>query len=273
MEQTNTYLVPVDFTPAAVSATKFAMDLASHNDGELILLHIIGSDRERRQAEENMRKFAEEHASEQKKLSTKIVEGKLAEEIEEVTKILDVDLIVMGTHCITGLGKVFRSHAFKIVENVSIPLIIVQKETEFKAIKKIVMTIDLERESIQIVSMAARISKLFNSEIVLVAKEQPEPEFRHKLDVNLAVCHKVLREKNVAHKIVLVDHKNFVENIFKVCQDEKADLLAAVYYQQHVHIFTESFVQTLAYNDFHIPLLTMDEETTHSGTQFGAMWG
>jgi nucleotide-binding universal stress UspA family protein len=216
MEKTSTYLIPVDFTPAAVSATKFAMDLSGKNDSEIILLHIINSERDRREAEVTMKNFAEEHAAGFHKLTTKIVEGSLTEEIEQVTKIMDVDLIILGTHCITGLGKVFKSHAFKIVEDVSVPLIIVQKETEFKAIKKIVMTIDLERESIQIVSMAAKISKLFNSEIILVAKEQREDEFRHKVDVNMAVCHKILREKGVEHRIVFVEGKDFVGNIFKI---------------------------------------------------------
>lgn len=270
---TVTYLVPVDFTPAAESATRFAIDLAKTSGAEIILLHIIRSERERREAELEMQTFAEKNASTHEKLQTKIVEGNLAEEIEQVTKIMNADLIILGTHCITGLGKVFRSHAFKIVEDVSVPLIIVQKETEFKAIKKIVMTIDLERESIQIVSMASKISKLFNSEIILVAMEQTEHEFKQKVNVNMLVCQKILNEKNVKHKILFTDKKDFIGNIFKICQDENADLLAATYYQQHVHIFTESFVQTLAYNDFHIPLLTMDEQATHSGGQFGAMFG
>jgi nucleotide-binding universal stress UspA family protein len=268
-----TYLVLVDFTPAAESATRFAIDLAKTSNAEIILLHIIKAERERREAELAIKEFAEKHASGHAKLQSKVVEGNLTEEIEQVTKIMDVDLIIMGTHCITGLGKVFRSHAFKIVEDVSVPLIIVQKETEFKAIKKIVMTIDLERESIQIVSMAAKISKLFNSEIILVAMEQTEAEFKQKVNVNMIVCQKILREKNIDHKIIFTERKDFVGNIFKICQEENADLLAATYYQQHVHIFTESFVQTLAYNDFHIPLLTMDEEATHSGGQFGAMFG
>lgn len=270
---TVTYLVPVDFTPAAESATRFAIDLAKTSGAEIILLHIIRSERERREAELEMKMFAEKHASTQEKLQTKVVEGNLVEEIEQVSKIMNADLIILGTHCITGLGKVFRSHAFKIVEDVSVPLIIVQKETEFKAIKKIVMTIDLERESIQIVSMASKISKLFNSEIILVAMEQTEHEFKQKVNVNMLVCQKILREKNVEHKILFTDKKDFIGNIFKICQEENADLLAATYYQQHVHIFTESFVQTLAYNDFHIPLLTMDERATHSGGQFGAMFG
>ncbi len=272
--QSATYLVPVDFTPASVSATRFAIDLSKNEADEIVLFHVIKSEKERHKAELTMQGFAVEHTQDYKgKLTTKVIEGSLTEEIEEAVKILGVDLVVLGTHCITGLGKVFRSYAFKIVEDISVPLIIVQKETVFQKIHKIMMTIDLERESVQIVRMAANIGKMFNSEIILVAKEQTEAHLRTRTDINMAVCHKVLEEHNIAHKFIYVDGKDFVGKIFKLCQEENVDMLAATYYQQHVHVFTESFVQTLAYNDFHIPLLTMDEESTHSGTQFGAMWG
>lgn len=271
--KTSNYLVPIDFTPASGSATKFAMELAQDDHDKIILLHVISNERDRLEAQQKMGVFLQNYHIDDSKIQAKIVQGSLTDEIEEVAKIMDVDLIILGTHCITGLGKLFRSHAFKIVENVSVPLIIVQNETSFQKINKIVMTIDLERESVQIVRMAANISKMFDSEIILVTKEIHDPELKHKVAVNLQVCNKVLTEKNIPHKVVFVDGKDFIGNIFKLCQEEGADLLAATYYQQHVHIFTESFVQTLAYNDLHIPLLTMDEESTHSGTQFGAMWG
>jgi nucleotide-binding universal stress UspA family protein len=269
-----TYLVPVDFTPASVSAIRFAIDLSKNEADEIVILHVIKNDRERHQAELTMQGFAAEHASDHVgKLTTKVTEGALTQEIEEAVKILGVDLVVLGTHCITGLGKVFRSYAFKIVEDISVPLIIVQKETIFQNIKKIMMTIDLERESVQIVRMAAYLAKMFNSEMILVAKEQTDANFKQRQNINLAVCRGVLEEQKIPYRFILVDGKDFIGNIFKLSQEEKVDLLAATYYQQHVHIFTESFVQTLAYNDFHIPLLTMDEESTHRGTQFGAMWG
>lgn len=268
------YLVPVDFTPASVSATRFAVDLSKNEADEIVLLHVIKSERDRHLAELTMQGFASEYASDHKgKLTTKVIEGALTQEIEEAVKTLGVDLVVLGTHRITGLGKVFRSYAFKIVEDISVPLIIVQKETVFQNIKKIMMTIDLERGSVQIVRMAANIAKMFQAEIILVAKKQTDITLKQRTDINLSVCNKVLSEQGVAHKFVHVDGKDFVGNIFKLCQEEQVDLLAATYYQQHVHIFTESFVQTLAYNDFHIPLLTMDEESTHRGSQFGAMFG
>lgn len=267
------YLVPVDFTPASISSTKFAVNMANNEIDEIYLLHIIKSDNDRKEAEQIMKDFVEQHAGEHKNVKTRIVEGKLVEEIEQAAKILATDLIILGTHCISGIGKLFNSYAFKIVENSPVPLIIVQEEAVFKPIKKVVMTIDLERESIQIMDMAAHIGKLFNSEIILVAKTQDDPYFRSRRDVNIQVCHKYLNDRNVAHSIEFVDGKDFIENIFELCKEKNADMLAATYYQQHVHLFTDSFVRTLANNELHIPLLTMDEETTHSGGQFGAMFG
>ena len=273
MEKHNTtYLVPVDFTTASESATKFAIELAENSKADIVLLHVIKSAKDKRQAEMEMAAFVEKHAAQYDLLQTRVIEGSLADEIHGAAKILQADMIVMGTHCITGIGKVFKSHAFKIVEHVSIPLIIVQKETSFKAIKKIVLTIDLERESVQIVRMAANISKLFNSEIILVAKEQSASSDRQRRNINLQICHKVLEEKDINHKIVLLEGKDFVADIFKLCKEERADLLAATYYQQHVHLFTESFLETLAYNELHIPLLTMEEESSQAGG-FRAMGG
>ena len=268
----STYLVPVDFTPASVSATLFTIGLANNEKDSIILLHIIKSEREHLLASKTMDEFVLTHCTGNKNVQSKVVIGNVSEEIGEAAKILESDLIVLGTHCAAGLGKLFNSYAFKIIDESPTPLLIVQEETSFQQIKKIVMTIDLERGSIQILTMAAKMSKLFNSEIILVAADQTDHYFKGKRDVNLIVCKKYLTEHKVPHSIVFVDGKHFVENIFKLCKEQNADMLAATYYQQHVHVFTDSFVRTLANNEFHLPLLTMAEEATHSSGQFGAMF-
>lgn len=270
--QTINYLVPVDFTPASVSATQFALDMAPNENSKIILLHVISSEKDRGEAEKSMVQFVNENSTKNTIVDTKILQGSLTSVIEAVVKTMNIDLVFLGTHCITGLGKVFKSHAFKIVDDISVPLIIVQKETKFSAIKKIALTIDLDRESVQVVKMAAKISQLFNSEIILVAKEQNDSSLKTRTEINMAICHRVLEEKNIKHQFVYIEGNDFVGGIFKLCQEQNIDLLAATFYQKHVHVFTESFIQHLAYNDFHIPLLTIDEESTTKGKQFGAMW-
>lgn len=270
--QTINYLVPVDFTPASIGATQFALDMAPNENSKIILLHVISSEKDRGEAEKSMVQFVKENSTKNTIVDTKILQGSLTSVIEVVVKTMNIDLVFLGTHCITGLGKVFKSHAFKIVDNISVPLIIVQKETKFSAIKKIALTIDLDRESVQVVKMAAKISQLFNSEIILVAKEQNDSSLKTRTEINMAICHRVLEEKNIKHQFIYIEENDFIGGIFKLCQEQNIDLLAATFYQKHVHVFTESFIQQLAYNDFHIPLLTIDEESTTKGKQFGAMW-
>ena len=117
------------------------------------------------------------------------------------------------------------------------------------------------------------LGKIFDAEILLVAALQKDPEFRAKSDRNLMICKNFLSEQQIRHSVELVDGGNFVEEIFRLSKVNGVDLIAATYYQQHFHLFTDSFVRTLANNDLHLPLLTIENETTHSGGQFGAMFG
>ncbi len=273
MNKPKLFLVPVDFTPASVSAIKFAVGLIQEPVDEVMLLHVVSDDQEMMSEGVKLGLFADEYIPSNVKYSTKVVIGKIAASIGQVAKVTHASLIVLGTHGKSGISKLFNSYAFQIVENSHTPFIIVQEETSFNAINRIILTIDTERESTQILRMAASLGKLFDAEIILVAATQKDSTFKAKSDRNILICRSYLNAHGVKHRIEMVDGKHFVENIFKLSKELEVDMIAATYYQQHIHIFTDSFVRTLANNDLHIPLLTMEHETTHSGGQFGAMFG
>lgn len=273
MNSPKLFLVPVDYTPAAVSAVKFAMGLVQHPEDEIMLLHVVPNEHELIAEGMKLELFSKEHIPDQVKSSTKVLSGKIASTIGKAAKVAHASLIVLGTHAKSGMSKLFNSYAFQIVENSHTPFIIVQEETSFSSIKRIILTIDTERESTQILKTAASLGKLFKAEIILVAAAQKDANFKAKSDRNLLICRNYLSENGIEHRIEIVDGKHFVENIFKLSKELDVDMIAATYYQQHIHIFTDSFVRTLANNELHIPLLTMENESTHSGGQFGAMFG
>ena len=273
MSASKLFLVPVDFTPASISAAKFSIGLIQNPTDEIALLHVVKNNIDISTEKVKLENFAKEHLPSNVRCSTHVVSGKVAETIGKFAKATKASLVVLGTHCKTGLGKLFNSYAFQIVEHSRTPFIMVQEETNYKAIKKIVMTIDSERESTQIIKTAVSFGQLFDAEIILVAAKQTDAELKAKADRNLFICNSYFNEHNVRHSIKFVDSKNFVDNIFKLSEELEADLIAATYYQQHVHVFTDSFVRTLANNELHIPLLTMEHESTYSGGQFGAMFG
>jgi len=80
----------------------------------------------------------------------------------------------MGTRGANGMQKLFGSNALKIVSNSAAPFIVTQSKTSIENINKIAMTIDLARESIQVVKYATSIAKDFNSEIVLIAGDHTD---------------------------------------------------------------------------------------------------
>ena len=273
MNSPKLFLVPVDYTPASVSAIKFALGLVQQPEDEVMLLHVVPNEHELMAEAVKLELFSDEHIPSHMKSSSKVLAGKVAQTIGQAAKVAKASLIVLGTHAKSGISKLFNSYAFQIVESSHTPFIIVQEETNFNSIKRIILTIDTERESTQILKTAASLGKLFQAEIILVAASQKDPNFKAKSDRNLIICRNYLSENGIKHRIEIVDGKHYVENIFKLSKELEVDMIAATYYQQHIHIFTDSFVRILANNELHIPLLTMENESTHSGGQFGAMFG
>lgn len=269
MDKAQLYLVPVDFTPVSITSTKFALDLAKRKNDHICLLHIVKTENEKTAAELLLEDFARKHLAEYSRYTTKVIIGKVNTDIAIVAESMEAAMIILGTHGATGLTKLFGSYAFKIVEHSKVPLIIVQEATLFHDIKKIVMTIDLEKESLQIVRNAASISKMFNSEIILVGINHTDELFKRKIELNINVCRSFLIENGIKHTIELLDGNGFIHNIFKLCKERNADLLAATYYQTSFHVFTDTFVQSLSKNELHMPVLTIDSENTVLGGQYG----
>ncbi len=271
MDNSHLLIVPVDFSSASYSSTKFALDLARKKGNHVCLFHIVGSEFDRTAAELQLEDFASKHLEGFDNFSTKVIIGKVNTDIAIAAESMKASLIILATHGATGMKKLFGSYAFKIVEHSKVPLIIVQEGTEFHEIKKIVMTIDLEKESLQIIKNVASISKMFNSEIILVGINHSDELFKKKIELNLNVCKKYLNENGINYSIELVDGSAFVQHIFDVCRNQHADLLAATYYQNSFHLFTDSFVRALSKNELHIPVLTIDSENTILGAQYGFM--
>lgn len=265
----STYLVPVDFSSVTRNSIQFALGMAKNEEDTIILLHLISDESERLNAEYQLKEIIQnEHVSELK-MTYKVVVGHFLNDIGKIASTLEASLIILGTKGAKGLQKVFGSHSIKIVSSSKIPVIIVQENATFHAIRNIAMTIDLERESIQIVKIAARVGTLFNSKVILIGGKHSDPDLKHKVELNINLCKNYLEEHAINAEIELLDRKNFEHNLLDYCKANSVDLLAATYYMNTFQLFSEKFVQVLANNELHIPVLTMDSETTSTGTQYG----
>ena len=182
------FLVPIDFTETTLNAFKFAIQLSKSNDDNFTLLHIIKHEDERIVAKQKLDQIISESSIAEDKIAGKIIVGKFLNDIGKIAESLEASLIVMGTHGSTGLQKVFGSNAMKVVSNSKTPLLIVQENSVFHAIKKIILTIDLEKESIQVVKYAAKIGEtddLVMSSLLAVRMLQVLQSYHQDLDVQM----------------------------------------------------------------------------------------
>jgi nucleotide-binding universal stress UspA family protein len=269
MAATFHYLVPIDFTPVTENALVFALDAAKHNKGDIVLLHIIAHTKERIAAEKQLRDLAAKYENPDVKITTRVVIGKVLRDIGIIADSIGVQLIIMGTHSTSIWQKIFGSPALSVISNSNVPIVLTQQDTSFHKIKSIVMTVDLARESVQVVRYASRVAQVFNSKLYLVGQRYSDEGLMQKIEVNLRVANGYLQDQGLDATIHLLDSTGFEKNLIDYCREVKADLLAATHYQDNFSLFSTNLVQSLAENELAIPVMTFDGEDTSSGSQFG----
>jgi nucleotide-binding universal stress UspA family protein len=147
-------LVTTDFSDTSLEALPVAVELASHFDAELLLVHVLPVDaptpwdippyadfglassplpeyeaQVREEVERRLAQVAAKHASGGDKLRTLVTRGEAASEVSRIAVAEKTDLIVLATHGWTGWRHlVFGSVAEKILREAPCPVLSVRKK-------------------------------------------------------------------------------------------------------------------------------------------------
>lgn len=259
--ETQKYLIPLDFTDVTINALSYGLQMAKANNDRLAVLHIVDSEREIEAAKAKLNEVINGLKEEEKGIVEGYVRvGDVFNDMGEFAKELDASLILMATHGEKGLQKVFGSHALKIVTHSSLPVIVIQKDTQYKPIKKIAMTIDIEKESVQVVKAASLLGEKYNAEVVMLGGKHDDPNLRAKVIAHVRTSMDYLKDHQVESSVVLLERDHFERNLINYCKENNVDLLAATFYTDTFHAFSQKFVQHLFENSIHIPVVTVDSE-------------
>ena len=265
-------LVPIDFEETTKKALNYAVKIAQDFDYEVHLLHLLDSENERSSVKNKMNQLIDQFdSSTQDILKPHILQGKIDKDISKTAETIEASFIIMGTHKNKRLSKVFGSKAIKVVSESKTPFIIIQEDGSLGNINKIAMTIDLEKESVQIVKAATELSKIFGSEIILVGGDHTDPSLKSKVAVNVTTTRRLLAKNGIKSSVELLERKNFLENFIDYCASNGIDLIAATYYPDTFTVFSSKFVQKLMENEAGIPVLTLDSQAVTKGTQYSFM--
>ena len=218
-------IVAIDFSKTSLHALDYAINVANSANADIMMVWVdnqtsnetIFSDGGCEIREDSKRNF-EEILEQQKghlvkgKLIYKLKKGKVYFEIAQQAKLHKADLIIAGTHGVTGFEEFWiGSNAYRIVINAPCPVITIRHQFDLsKKIKKIVIPIDNTRNTIQKVPYIARVARSFNAEVhILALYSTVIKAIRNKVDIAANDAKKLMEKLKV--KCVL--ESMIVENV------------------------------------------------------------
>ncbi|HWO22741.1 MAG TPA: universal stress protein [Kofleriaceae bacterium] len=191
-------LCPIDFSPGSQQAMRMAIRLANEADAELVLGHAwyvppVAFSGEHVFAPAVMQELnagaqeALDHAvREAKELGAKRLSSWLLAGMprHEIIKLLEhdpaFDLVVMGTHGRTGLGRILLgSIAESIVRHAPCSVLAVRPDAELKPFARVLCPVDLAESSEHAVELAAALVQPGSEGITLLHVIEPPPVYGH----------------------------------------------------------------------------------------------
>jgi nucleotide-binding universal stress UspA family protein len=158
-------LVPCDFSKPAISAYRFALNVAAQSKGTIHLLHVIelpvlhdtllmpvlNFEEQllkdlRENAEDRFRKITDKYNTAGVKVIAKTQFGSVSRMIQEYITEESIDIVIMGSHGASGVREFFiGSNAEKVVRNSPVP-VLVTKDYFKGPVKNIVFPNALDTE-------------------------------------------------------------------------------------------------------------------------------
>lgn len=226
----NVILVPTDFTKVADCALNHAVVLAKKLGAEINLLHIVAKQNQIDAAKEKLHKIASDTSAKHGVNVNSIVRvGNIFDDIGDVAAEIEAKLIIMGTHGVRGIQHLTGSNAIKVITNSNVPFIVVQEKSISDGYQKIVMPMDMSKDTKQKVGVTAYLAKYFGSKIYVFAPKEDDEFLGNAVKRNVAFTEKYLKEHNIPYEIVISEDKgNFTKLTIRFAASINADLIAIV---------------------------------------------
>jgi nucleotide-binding universal stress UspA family protein len=278
----NIILVPVDFSEASGIAVECAVELAKVFGSEIIMLNIFENvpvdEASRKQLQsqfiyrdilKTLEKDAERITQSQKvKTGFLIKEGTIFDHIGKAAEEVGANLMVMGTHGIKGVQHITGSYAARVIHNTPVPVIVVQKKSNYQPIKNITVYLDLTKDSEALENWASHYSKVFKANVHLVVSEEMREMVKMNTEHSLIKMEKIFKEHNINYtvKSFSSERGEFIKNLLQHAAETRSDLIMI---EQKLDI--DKYIigkdeQDIMFNSHQIPVFIVNPSTNPSVT-------
>jgi nucleotide-binding universal stress UspA family protein len=262
----NLFIVPHDFTSVGDAALNYALHIGNYVETELVLLHVIHSKEEKPTASRKLDELIDALTlPEGVTISKLILEGSIFEQIGRAASTNKAQLIIMGTHGMKGFQKLFGSNAMKVITNAETPFLIVQKDTPLTPVKKIVVPIDLSKESLQIISVAGEISEILDAEIHVIGEKESDEFLSHQIRNRVLYARKQYDDRKIECKVELIKSGgSYAKKILAYTEENDIGMIAFAYHSESFLPQFETFAQSLITNSRKIPCMVLNSKQASS---------
>jgi nucleotide-binding universal stress UspA family protein len=269
-------LVPTDFSKLSGNALNYTVELAEHVAAEIVLIHsysvplftedspIVAVEQllqeDALQSLEDLKKLIE-RSNPGLKISYSALTGDPADVISTYADTHPIDLIVIGAQ---GGGyireRILGSTASKLIRKTKVPVMVVDKEVNFKVPEKIVLAVDLSKTDDQVVLKPLKqlaqkfkshicILNIFSETEAMTAFGQMAESFR---------LEKALKE--TLHTFFEVQHPDVVKGINQFVTKQGIDMVAVVSRKHSLigRVFREPVTNEMTFHSL-VPLLILHE--------------
>ena len=256
-------LVPVDFSDKSKEGIYQAIQIAKVTGSKICLLHVIRTNlppwnfmdekeftNQIVTIEQALIAEAEKLVDSKPPVFTAIVKkGKLCDTILEQSKELNVEMIVMGTSTEDNIKKkIIGSNALRVTTEAEVPVVTVKKGCASSKIEKIIVPLDLTKETKEKVSDAIQLARQLNCKIFAVSFSSTNYEYVvNHLKRQLAQVKTFVSEAGIE---IEAEYKYYNsgsrdEKLVEYIQEKEGDIVMITTHQQAeiIRFFLGSFAE------------------------------
>lgn len=270
-------IVPIDFSEHSEYALKTAAKLAKKNNAEVLALHMLemsdimltasdGLQYEKavyfyKLSEQKFEKFLDKDYLKGVKVTPIIKHFKVFSEVNQVAKIHDADIIVMGSQGTSGAKEFFiGSNTERVVRNSEIPVLVVKNQVKDVNFEVVVFACDFSEETIKPYINAVNMFNKIGSKMYMVYVNLPNERFLTSAEMERNVVNfftKALGNLDKMETVHYVADYTAEEGIINFSNKIGADLIAVPTHGKKglAHFFEGSVGEDVA-NHAALPVMT-----------------
>jgi len=241
-------LVGLDFSKGSLHAFEIALEIAKTTGARIRLVWVdnftsreLAFNKNVRQGRIDAKKNFDELFDQYndhpmaEKIDYRMLRGKVGPEISRHAKEYGADLLIAGTHGITGFEEYWiGSNANRIVIYSSVPVLTVRYDYDFSnKIKKILVPIDSTATTLQKLPFTANMAEHFNAEIHVLGIYSTTLKSMHKKVDNLVEeAKKYIDKRGLGFKKDCISTENIARDILNYIEKKDIELVSIMTEQE-----------------------------------------